>query len=149
MKIIIGNDHAGVEFKNTIMKHLEEQGHEVINVGTDTLDSVDYPDIAKSVAEKVLAEEGNLGIIICGTGIGISIAANKVEGIRAALCHNEFTARMARLHNNANIVSLGARVIGDELGKAIVDTFITTEFEGGRHARRVGKIEDCGCSCGC
>ena len=147
MKIIIGNDHAGVEFKNIIMKHLEEQGHEVINVGTDTLDSVDYPDIAKSVAEKVLEEEGNLGIIICGTGIGISIAANKVEGIRAALCHNEFTARMARLHNNANIVALGARVIGDELGKAIVDTFITTEFEGGRHARRVGKIEDCGCGC--
>ena len=110
---------------------------------------MDYPDIAKSVAEKVLAEEGNLGVIICGTGIGISIAANKVEGIRAALCHNEFTARMSRLHNNANIVSLGARVIGDELGKAIVDTFITTEFEGGRHARRVGKIEDCGCSCGC
>ena len=108
MKIIIGNDHAGVEFKNTIMKHLEEQGHEVVNVGTNTLDSVDYPDIAKSVAEKVLEEEGNLGIIICGTGIGISIAANKVEGIRAALCHNEFTARMARLHNNANIVSLGA-----------------------------------------
>ena len=92
-----------------------------------------------------MAEEGNLGIIICGTGIGISIAANKVEGIRAALCHNEFTARMARLHNNANIVALGARVIGDELGKAIVDTFVTTEFEGGRHARRVGKIEDCGC----
>ena len=138
MKIIIGNDHAGVEFKNTIMKHLEEQGHEVVNVGTDTLD---YPDIAKSVAEKVLAEEGNLGIIICGTGIGISIAANKVEGIRAALCHNEFTARMARLHNNANIVALGARVIGDELGKAIVDTFITTEFSNEeRHIKRIEKI---------
>lgn len=141
MKIIIGNDHAGVEFKQTILKHLESQGHEVVNVGTDTLDSVDYPDIAKEVAKKVLEEEGNFGVIICGTGIGISIAANKVEGIRAALCHNEFTARLSRLHNNANIVSLGARVIGDELGKAIVDTFISTEFEGGRHARRVGKIE--------
>lgn len=141
MKIIIGNDHAGVEFKQTILKHLESQGHEVVNVGTDTLDSVDYPDIAKEVAKKVLEEEGNFGVIICGTGIGISIAANKVEGIRAALCHNEFTARLSRLHNNANIVSLGARVIGDELGKAIVDAFINTEFEGGRHARRVGKIE--------
>ena len=141
MKIIIGNDHAGVEFKNTIMKHLEEQGHEVINVGTDTLDSVDYPDIAKSVAEKVLEEEGNLGIIICGTGIGISIAANKIKGIRAALVHNEFTAKLARLHNDANVIALGARVIGDELGLACVETFINTEFEGGRHARRVGKIE--------
>lgn len=145
MKLVIGNDHAGVEFKEKLVKALEERGHEVINVGTDSLESVDYPDIAVLVGEKVLDEEAKFGILICGTGIGISIAANKVEGIRAALCHNEFTARMARLHNNANIVALGARVIGDELGKAIVDTFVTTEFEGGRHARRVGKIEDCGC----
>lgn len=141
MKIVIGNDHAGVEFKQTILKHLENQGYEVINVGTDSLDSVDYPDIAKEVSKIVLSGEAKFGILICGTGIGISIAANKIEGIRAALSHNEFTARLSRLHNNANIVALGARVIGDELGKAIVDTFITTEFEGGRHARRVEKIE--------
>ena len=141
MKIIIGNDHAGVEFKNTIMKHLEEQGHEVVNVGTDTLDSVDYPDIAKEVSEKVLAGEVNFGILICGTGLGISIAANKIKGIRAALCHNEYTAKLSRLHNDANIIALGARVLGDSLAIACVETFINTEFEGGRHARRVGKIE--------
>lgn len=145
MKIVIGNDHAGVEFKQTILKHLEAQGHQLINVGTDSPDSVDYPDIAGEVGRIVLSGEAEYGIVICGTGIGISIAANKMEGIRAALCHNEFTARLSRLHNNANVLALGARVIGDELGKAIADSFIATEFEGGRHARRVGKIEGCGC----
>ena len=141
MKLVIGNDHAGVEFKEKLVKALEERGHEVINVGTDSLESVDYPDIAVLVGEKVLDGEAKFGILICGTGIGISIAANKVEGIRAALCHNEFTAKLARLHNDANVIALGARVIGDELGLACVETFINTEFEGGRHARRVGKIE--------
>lgn len=142
MKIAIGNDHAGVEFKNIIKEHLRKQGHEVINVGTDTLDSVDYPDIAKEVSELVINEKVNYGILICGTGIGISIAANKIHGIRAALCNNEFTARLSRQHNNANIIALGARVLGDELAKACVDTFLNTEFEGGRHAKRVGKIEE-------
>lgn len=142
MKIAIGNDHAGVEFKNKIMQELRSKGYEVVNVGTDTLDSVDYPDIAKEVSEKVINGEVNFGILICGTGIGISIAANKIKGIRAALCHNEYTAKQARLHNDANILALGARVIGDELGKAIVKTFLNTEFEGGRHARRVSKIEN-------
>ena len=141
MKLVIGNDHAGVDLKNIIKEHLRKQGHEVMNVGTNTLDSVDYPDIAKKVAEVILEEKAQYGILICGTGIGISISANKLEGIRAALAHNEFTAKLSRLHNNANIIALGARVIGDELAKACVDTFITTEFEGGRHARRVGKIE--------
>lgn len=141
MKLVIGNDHAGVDLKNTIKEHLRKQGYEVINVGTDTLDSVDYPDIARKVSEVVLDGKAQYGILICGTGIGISISANKVEGIRAALAHNEFTARLSRLHNDANIIALGARVIGDELAKACVDTFIATEFEGGRHARRVGKIE--------
>jgi len=117
MKIVIGNDHAGVEFKNKIMKALRSKGHEIINV------------------------EANFGILICGTGIGISIAANKINGIRAALCHNEYTARLSRLHNDANIIALGARVLGEDLGLACVETFINTEFEGGRHARRVGKIE--------
>lgn len=142
MKIAIGNDHAGVEFKNKIMQELRSKGYEVVNVGTDTLDSVDYPDVAKEVSEKVINGEVNFGILICGTGIGISIAANKIKRIRAALCHNEYTAKQARLHNDANILALGARVIGDELGKAIVKTFLNTEFEGGRHARRVSKIEN-------
>lgn len=141
MKLVIGNDHAGVEFKEKLVKALEERGHEVINVGTDFLESVDYPDIAVLVGEKVLDGEAKFGILICGTGIGISIAANKIKGIRAALVHNEFTAKLARLHNDANVIALGARVIGDELGLACVETFINTEFEGGRHARRVGKIE--------
>ena len=141
MKLVIGNDHAGVKFKEKLVKALEERGHEVINVGTDSLESVDYPDIAVLVGEKVLDGEAKFGILICGTGIGISIAANKIKGIRAALVHNEFTAKLARLHNDANVIALGARVIGDELGLACVETFINTEFEGGRHARRVGKIE--------
>lgn len=141
MKLVIGNDHAGVEFKEKLVKALEERGHTVINVGTDSLESVDYPDIAVLVGEKVLDGEAEFGILICGTGIGISIAVNKIKGIRAALVHNEFTARLARLHNDANVIALGARVIGDELGLACVETFINTEFEGGRHARRVDKIE--------
>lgn len=141
MKIVIGNDHAGVDLKNKIKEELRKKGHEVINVGTDTLDSVDYPDIAVLASEKVLSGEAQFGILICGTGIGISIAANKIKGIRAALAHNEFTAKLSRLHNDANIIALGARVLGDSLAIACVETFINTEFEGGRHARRVGKIE--------
>ena len=141
MKIAIGNDHAGVEFKNKLMEELRSKGYEIMNVGTDILDSVDYPDIAKKVSEKVLNGEAKFGILICGTGIGISIAANKIKGIRAALCHNEYTAKLSRLHNDANIIALGARVLGDSLAIACVETFINTEFEGGRHARRVGKIE--------
>ena len=141
MKIVIGNDHAGVECKNKIMQELRSKGYEILNVGTDTLDSVDYPDIAALASEKVLSGEAQFGILICGTGIGISIAANKIKGIRAALAHNEFTAKLSRLHNDANIIALGARVLGDSLAIACVETFINTEFEGGRHARRVGKIE--------
>ena len=141
MKIVIGNDHAGVDLKNKVKEELRKKGHEVINVGTDTLDSVDYPDIVALASEKVLSGEAQFGILICGTGIGISIAANKIKGIRAALAHNEFTAKLSRLHNDANIIALGARVLGDSLAIACVETFINTEFEGGRHARRVGKIE--------
>ena len=142
MKLVIGNDHAGVDLKNMIKEHLRKQGHEVINIGTNTLDSVDYPDIAKELSKYILKGKAQYGILICGTGIGISVSANKVEGIRAALAHNEFTAKLSRLHNNANVIALGARVIGDELAKACVDTFIGTEFEGGRHAKRVCKIEE-------
>ena len=141
MKIAIGNDHAGVEFKNKIMQELRSKGYEIVNMGTDTLDSVDYPDFAKEVSEKVLKGEVKFGILICGTGIGISIAANRIKGIRAALCHNEYTAKLARLHNDANIIALGARVLGIDLGLACIEAFVNTEFEGGRHARRVGKIE--------
>ena len=141
MKLVIGNDHAGVEFKKQLVKALEGRGHEIINLGADSLESVDYPDIAALVGERVLDGKAEYGILICGTGIGISIAANKIKGIRAALVHNEFTAKLARLHNDANVIALGARVIGDELGLACVETFINTEFEGGRHARRVDKIE--------
>ena len=130
MKIVIGNDHAGVDLKLKIVEFLRKKGHEVTNIGTDTFDSVDYPDIAKEVAQKVLDEEAKYGILICGTGIGISISANKIKGIRAALAHND-----------ANIIALGARVLGDELAAVCVDTFINTEFEGGRHAKRVEKIE--------
>ena len=136
MKIVIGNDHAGVDLKNKVKEELRKKGHEVINVGTDTLDSVDYPDIAVLASEKVLSGEAQFGVLICGTGIGISISANKIKGIRAALAHNEFTAKLSRLHNDANIIALG-----DSLAIACVETFINTEFEGGRHARRVGKIE--------
>ena len=105
MKIVIGNDHAGVDLKNKVKEELRKKGHEVINVGTDTLDSVDYPDIAALASEKVLSGEAQFGILICGTGIGISIAANKIKGIRAALAHNEFTAKLSRLHNDANIIA--------------------------------------------
>ena len=142
MKIIIGNDHAGVELKQNLVKYLEEKGNEVINVGTDTHESVDYLDIAEAVGKLVLENKDSLGIIVCGTGIGISIAANKLKGIRAALCHNELTAKLARQHNDANIISLGARIIGEDLAKACVDAFLETEFEGGRHLRRVCKIDE-------
>ena len=141
MKIIIGNDHAGVDLKKSLVKYLEDKGNEVVNVGTDTHESVDYPDIAGLVASLVLENKNSLGIVICGTGIGISIAANKVKGIRAALCSNELMARLARQHNDANIISLGARIIGEDLAKVCVDAGIDTEFEDSRHLRRVNKIE--------
>ncbi len=141
MKIIIGNDHAGVELKNKIKDYLLSKGYDVLNVGTDTLDSVDYPDIAQILGEEVLKSNDNLGILICGTGIGISIAANKVKGIRAALAHNELTAKLAREHNNANVLALGARVIGEDLAIATVESYLNAKFEGGRHERRVNKIE--------
>ena len=142
MKIVIGNDHAGVDLKNKVKEELRKKGHEVINVGTDTLDSVDYPDIAALASEKVLNGEAQFGVLICGTGIGISIAANKVEGIRAALVNNEVCARLSRQHNNANFLVLGARVTGIELAKDIVKTFIEEDFEGGRHQKRIDMLEE-------
>ena len=142
MKIIIGNDHSAVEMKNELKTFLENLGHEVENVGSNETSSVDYPVFAKAVCKKVLENENSIGIAICGTGIGISIACNKVKGIRAALCSESFSAMMTRKHNNANVLCLGARVTGIELAKDIVKTFITENFEGGRHQRRIDMLEE-------
>ncbi len=140
MKIAIAADHGGFELKGVIIEHLTNKGHEMINLGTDTPDSVDYSDFAEKCAEKVLSKDVDFGIVVCGTGIGISIAANKIKGIRCALCHSPETAALAKQHNNANIISLGGRTTTDENALKIVDAFIEAEFEGGRHQRRVDKI---------
>ncbi|MDI9471723.1 MAG: ribose 5-phosphate isomerase B [Tissierellia bacterium] len=140
MNIVVGSDHAGFELKEHIKKMLKDKGMKVDDQGTYSEESVDYPDYAKKVSEVVLRGEA-VGILICGTGIGISMAANRHPGIRAALCENEFTARMARAHNDANILCMGGRVVGTALAESIVNTFLSTSFEGGRHARRVDKIE--------
>lgn len=137
--IILGSDHGGFELKGHIKKFLLEKGIEVKDMGCFSEESVDYPDIAKAVTAEVL-KTGEKGILICGTGIGISIAANKVKGIRAALCSDVYSAKMCRQHNNANILCLGGRVTGRELACMIVDTYLTEEFEGGRHQNRVDKI---------
>ena len=139
MKIAIGSDHAGVEQKSEIIAFLKDSGIETIDCGCFSADSVDYPDIAEAVAAQVL-EKSIPGIIICGTGIGISIAANKIPGIRAALCSDPFSAEMARRHNDANVLALGARVLEMPVIKEIVRAFFSAEFEGGRHQRRVDKI---------
>lgn len=140
MKIAIGSDHGGFRLKAVIMEYLTKQGFEFHDFGTYSTDSVDYPDIALDVANAVAKGEYDKGILICGTGIGISIAANKVKGIRAALCHDVFSAQMSREHNDANILAMGERVIGPGLAEMIVDKWLTSEFAGGRHANRVGKI---------
>ena len=140
MKIAIANDHAGTEYKKVIKAHLEEAGHTVENFGTDETTSVDYPDYAEKVANAVTNGGYELGILICGTGVGMSIAANKVNGVRASLCGDCFSAEMTRRHNNSNILCLGARVLGIDLALRIVDTYVNTPFDGGRHARRVAKI---------
>lgn len=146
MKISIGNDHSAVEFKNQLVDYLIRNGHEVINRGTDTNESVDYPDFAKLVSNDILSKNADYGILICGTGIGISMAANKIKGIRAALVTNELCARLSRQHNNANIIAFGARVIGIELAKSCLDAFLASEFEGARHELRVNKLEGCACN---
>jgi RpiB/LacA/LacB family sugar-phosphate isomerase len=138
-KLVIGGDHAGLELKSTLIKVLEAENYEIIDCGTFSAESVDYPDIAEKVATAVLKHK-IMGIIICGTGIGISIAANKIPGIRAALCYNLETARLAREHNDANIVALGARMLDTRLAIDIVKVFLTTGFVAGRHQSRVEKI---------
>ena len=141
MKIVVGADHRGFQLKQLIVKWLRGEGHEVVDVGTSNVESVDYTDFALDAAEKVAHGEAQRGILICGSGAGMSIAANKVQGVRAALAVNDEGARLARAHNDANVLALGAWQEGDaDRVHAIVETFLNTEFEGGRHARRVDKI---------
>ncbi len=138
----IGNDHSAVDLKDEIIKHLIEQGYEVKDFGTCGRDSVDYPDFGQTVAEAVKDGVCEKGIVICGTGLGISMAANKVPGIRAAVCINCYMAKMSREHNDANVLALGARVIGTGLAIEIVDTWLKSEFLGGRHKSRIDKISE-------
>ncbi len=140
MKIAIGCDHAGVKFKEQIKEYVKSLGHEVDDFGAYTTDRVDYPDIAKLVCDGVLTGGCDKGILICGTGIGMSMAANKIKGIRAALCSDTYSARMTREHNDANVMAMGARVIGIDLACDIVTAFLTAEYAGGRHAVRVEKM---------
>lgn len=142
MKIILGADHGGFELKEKIKSHLLSKNIEVIDKGIHILESVDYPFYGKAVSKAVMAGEGKFGIVVCGTGIGISITANKVKGIRCALCHNTTTARLTREHNDANVLALGGRILGDVLALEIVDVFLNTEFEGGRHLTRINSIEE-------
>ena len=140
MKIAIGCDHGGLEHKNAIAEHLKSRGFEIVDLGIYEQVSVDYPDIAVKVCEKITSGETQLGILVCGTGIGMSIAANKVKGIRAAACSEHFSAKYTRLHNNSNVLCLGGRVIGVGTALELVNLFVDTEFEGGRHENRVNKI---------
>ena len=142
MRIALGSDHGGYRLKEVLKEYLLSKGYEIEDFGTTSEESVDYPEYGKSVAKYVVSGNADYGIIICGTGIGISISANKVKGARAALCHNMWTAKLTREHNDANILALGARVIGEGIALDIVDTFLSTEFEGGRHQKRIDKIED-------
>ena len=140
MKIAIGNDHVALEMKKEIVSHLAGKGYEVINFGTDSAGSCDYPVYGEKVARAVVSGEAALGILICGTGVGMSIAANKVKGIRAVVCSEPYSAKLSREHNDANILAFGARVIGAEFAKMIVDTWVEAKFEGGRHQKRVDLI---------
>lgn len=141
MRIAIGCDHRGIQFKKSVIEVLEKAGQTVKDFGSYTEDAVDYPDIAKDVGNAVVSGDYDRGILICGTGIGMCIAANKVNGIRAALCHNEFCALRSRQHNDANVLCMGSEIVKDDMPD-IVNTFLTTEFEGGRHQRRVDKMTD-------
>lgn len=142
MKIGLGCDHAGYELKGYIEEYLKEKDIEYIDYGTNSIESVDYPEFGEKVAQAVKSGECDKGIICCGTGIGISISANKVPGIRCALCSDCYSARMSIEHNNANVLAMGARVIGKDLALEIIDTWLKAEFQGGKHERRVNKIKD-------
>ena len=140
MKIGIGNDHAAVEMKQNIAEYLEEKGYEVVNYGTDMHESCNYPEYGKIVGEAVAAGEVDLGILICGTGVGISLAANKVRGVRAVVCSEPYSAKLSRQHNDTNVLAFGARVVGIEMAKMIVDEWLDAEFMGGRHQTRIDMI---------
>ncbi len=140
MKVVIGSDHGGFELKEVLKKHLMEKGFDVSDVGCYDTSSVDYPDIAEKACAKVISGECSWGVLVCGTGIGISMAANKVRGIRCALVSNEYSAEMTKRHNNANMLALGGRVTGPDLAKNILNAYISAEFEGGRHQARIDKI---------
>jgi ribose 5-phosphate isomerase B len=140
MKIAIGNDHSAVEMKNVIMEYVREMGHEVVNFGTDSSESCNYPEYGEKVGRAVASGEYDCGILICGTGVGISLAANKVNGVRAAVCSDVTTAHLVKEHNNANILAFGARIVGTELAKDMVKAYLNAEFMGGRHAQRVDMI---------
>lgn len=150
MKLAIGSDHVGIELKPIIIDYVKELGHEIDDFGPNSTDRTDYPKYGKAVADAVASGEYDGGILICGTGVGISISANKVKGIRAVVCSEPYSAKLSKEHNNTNIVAFGSRVIGSELAKMIVKEWIEAEFEGGRHANRVdmiatledGKVDD-------
>ena len=142
MKFFIATDHAGVNIKPNIIEMLVKKGHEVVDLGPKSNDRVDYPDFAHKLCKEVLANEGTFGILICGSGIGMSLAANKHKGIRAALCHDAYTASMARAHNDANVLCFGERIVGLGVAESIIDAWCNSSFEGGRHAQRVKKIEE-------
>ncbi|MCA0435805.1 MAG: ribose 5-phosphate isomerase B [Austwickia sp.] len=142
MRIGLGNDHGAYALKVAVMAHVEELGHEVVDFGTHTPDRADYPDYGHRVAHAVVAGEVDRGIVMCGTGIGIGIAANKVAGIRCAIVSEPYSARLSRQHNDANMLAMGGRIVAPEYAAMIVDEFLTATFEGGRHAGRIAKIED-------
>jgi ribose 5-phosphate isomerase B len=141
MKVAVGSDHAGFDLKSSAVAWLKEAGHEVVDLGPQSKDRVDYPDFAHRVAEVVTSGQAQLGVLVCGSGQGMAISANRHQGIRAALCTNEYLAFMARAHNDANVLCMGQRVIGEGLAQAILEKFLNTGFEGGRHEGRVAKIE--------
>ena len=140
MRLVIGSDHAGFTLKSVVIDHLETAGHQVVDIGTHSTDPVDYPPICADVARRIVGGEGDLGMVIGGSGQGEAIAANKVRGARAALCHDEYTARFARRHNDANVLSVGARIVAAELALDIVDVFLATPFDGGRHVARIAEL---------
>ena len=142
MKIAIGNDHTAIEMKNAIVDHLLERGFDVLNLGTDSPESCDYPVYGEKVGRAVVSGEADLGIAICGTGVGISLAANKVKGIRACVCSEPYTAKLSRMHNDSNVLAFGARVIGIEMAKMITDEWLDAEYQGGRHQRRGDMVMD-------
>lgn len=138
--VALASDHAGYRLKELLADHLRAQGYELLDLGTRSSESVDYPDFADAMAKAIASGRAERGVLICGTGIGISIAANRHRAVRAALCHNSTAARLARQHNDANVLALGARIIGEEVAKECLEVFLETEFEGGRHQRRVAKL---------